>query len=77
MGNSHETAPRHEAPASPGGLAPYRLPLLHRIARLQQKPSVNVHVVDHCNLRCRGCVHFAPIAEPRFLDLDDLLVGSP
>ena len=39
--------------------------------RLQRGPGVDVHVVDHCNLRCRGCVHFAPIAEPRFLDLDE------
>jgi hypothetical protein len=29
-----------------------------------------MHVADHCNLRCRGCTHFAPIAEPRLLDLD-------
>jgi len=26
-------------------------------------------VADHCNLRCAGCIHFAPLAEPRFLDL--------
>ncbi len=48
----------------------YKLPLTDRIARLHRKPGIDVHVADHCNLRCRGCVHFAPIAEPRLLDLD-------
>ena len=48
----------------------YKLPLTERIARLHRKPGVHMHVVDHCNLRCRGCTHFAPIAEPRLLDLD-------
>jgi ABC-2 type transport system ATP-binding protein len=33
------------------------------------KPYLDVHVADHCNLRCAGCVHFSPLAEPRFLDL--------
>ena len=36
-----------------------------------RKPYLDVHVVDHCNLRCRGCVHFAPLASPRCLDLDE------
>jgi len=48
----------------------YKLPLADRIARLHRKPGIDVHVADHCNLRCRGCVHFAPIAEPCLLDLD-------
>ena len=33
-------------------------------------PYLDVHVADHCNLGCRGCLHFAPIAKPRFLDPD-------
>lgn len=41
---------------------------LHALAR---KPLLDVHVVDHCNLRCRGCVHFAPLARERSLDLGD------
>ena len=68
--SSQDIAPRHEAPASPGGFMQYKLPLTDRIARLHRKPGIDVHVADHCNLRCRGCVHFAPIAEPRLLDLD-------
>jgi len=49
-----------------GGFMQYKLPLADRIARLHRKPGIDVHVADHCNLRRRGCVHFAPIAEPRF-----------
>ena len=40
------------------------------MSALSQKPYLDVHVVDHCNLRCRGCVHFAPLAAPRCIDLD-------
>lgn len=29
-----------------------------------------LNIVDHCNLRCKGCDHFAPIAEERFVSLD-------
>lgn len=28
-----------------------------------------VPLVEHCNLRCRGCDHFAPLAEEEFADL--------
>ena len=30
-----------------------------------------VHLVEHCNLNCRGCDHFSPIAEQEFLDPDE------
>ncbi|WP_409967519.1 radical SAM protein [Bengtsoniella intestinalis] len=29
------------------------------------------HLVDHCNLKCRGCTHFAPLAEESFLDVEE------
>lgn len=28
-----------------------------------------VHIVDHCNLNCKGCTHFSNIAEPSFVDI--------
>lgn len=34
------------------------------------RPILDVHVVDHCNLNCASCNHFAPIAQKRFLSLD-------
>lgn len=30
-----------------------------------------VHIVDHCNLNCKGCTHFSNISEPAFVDVDD------
>lgn len=27
-------------------------------------PYVELHLVDHCNLGCAGCSHFAPLAPP-------------
>lgn len=29
-------------------------------------------IVEHCNLRCKGCDHFAAIARKRFISLDDI-----
>lgn len=29
---------------------------------------LDVHVVDHCNLGCRGCEHYSPLCEPWFAD---------
>ena len=30
--------------------------------------SFEYHLSEHCNLNCKGCDHFSPIAEPRFTD---------
>ena len=46
------------------------LDFAQRLGNLSFGPYIDVQVADHCNLGCRGCLHFAPIAEPRFLDLD-------
>ena len=27
-----------------------------------------LHLVDHCNLNCRGCTHFSPLAEKKFFE---------
>lgn len=32
--------------------------------------KIDVHVVEHCNLGCRGCSHFSPLAEPEYVDPD-------
>lgn len=36
----------------------------------KKKLRVEVHVVEHCNLNCRGCDNFSCIASPHFLDID-------
>ena len=59
---------RSQGPRARGG-APYKLDIRERARQLAAKPHIDVHVVDHCNLGCKGCVHFSPVAEPRFLDL--------
>ena len=41
--------------------------------RTKQKPYLTNFVVDiasHCNLNCKGCDHFSPLAEPAFYDLE-------
>jgi len=30
-----------------------------------------VHLVEHCNLKCSGCLHFSPLAEEEFLDIKE------
>lgn len=36
-------------------------------------PQVEMHVVDCCNLNCRGCTHFSPIFSNRIPDINDRL----
>lgn len=63
-------------------LVPYRLVLLRRDllplwARLTKKnmrrkdmiPILHFHLVDHCNLNCRGCDNFSPLAKDVFTDV--------
>ena len=52
-------------------LAPYTESFGTRLAKMMAKPKLDVQVCDHCNLRCAGCLHFAPLAEKRFLDLTE------
>lgn len=36
-----------------------------------EETMIEVNLVDHCNLNCRSCDHFSPIAKPHFTDIDD------
>ncbi|MDR2409157.1 MAG: radical SAM protein [Bacteroidales bacterium] len=42
------------------------------IIKKQSKPrnklQFEVHLTEHCNLNCKGCCHFSPIAETEFLN---------
>ena len=51
--------------------APYSESFDERLAKMAAKPKLDIQVCDHCNLRCAGCLHFAPLAEERFLDLGE------
>jgi hypothetical protein len=39
--------------------------ILRRSKRFFQ---IEVHITEHCNLKCKGCVHFSPLAGEIFLD---------
>jgi len=34
-------------------------------------PYLETHLTDHCNLNCKGCAHFSPIAKEWFADPDE------
>ena len=38
----------------------------------KQKRFLDVHIVEHCNLNCKSCAHFSPIAEKSYISLDEL-----
>ena len=47
-----------------------RLDELKKIKHKFDKFYFEVHIVDHCNLNCASCSHFAPLAEPHFCDIN-------
>ncbi|WP_205764054.1 radical SAM protein [Anaerovibrio slackiae] len=36
-----------------------------------KKLRFQTHLVEHCNLKCRGCYHFSSLAEAEFLSLEE------
>ncbi len=48
---------------------------MFRYHRFIQKPCLEymiVNILDHCNLRCKGCDHFACIADEKFFSRDSI-----
>lgn len=41
-----------------------------RMPQPTSKMALNIPLVEHCNLNCQMCHHFAPIAEERFADVE-------
>lgn len=41
-----------------------------RLAK-RDKLKFEVHLADHCNVNCKGCDEFAPLAEPSFTDVNE------
>ena len=35
---------------------------------------IEINIVDHCNLKCNGCTHFANISEEKFIFVQYLLI---
>lgn len=34
-------------------------------------PYIETHIVDHCNLKCKGCSHFSGLAQPSFKSIEE------
>jgi hypothetical protein len=43
-----------------------------RLTEQRQLSYFVLNILDHCNLRCKGCDHFAAVADERFVALDDI-----
>lgn len=43
------------------------------LMRITQRPAIyfDVNVTEHCNLNCKYCGSFAPIADKEFLDIQE------
>lgn len=39
---------------------------------MKKRPFLQIHLVEHCNLNCKGCAHFSPVAKPRIIPLEEL-----
>jgi organic radical activating enzyme len=65
----------HKRPLFVSLLIAFVKKILEKIERLVGvKPPLlylEFHLADHCNLNCKGCGHFSPIAEKKFADLND------
>ena len=33
--------------------------------------KIDIHITDHCNLNCRSCTHFSPLAEEFYINIQD------
>jgi len=47
----------------------------NKTLRIQQQPRLSyfvLNILDHCNLNCKGCDHFSPLAEKRFVKLQTI-----
>ena len=42
---------------------------IKKITPMTQIHALETHIVEHCNLNCAHCGHFAPLAEKEFLDI--------
>lgn len=56
---------------SPGALNP-AVYLYRKRLKAKEKPLMfEVHLAEHCNLNCKGCSHFSPLAREEFADPEE------
>lgn len=46
---------------------------IKKITPMTQIHALETHIVEHCNLNCANCGHFAPLAEKEFLDIESFI----
>lgn len=52
------------------GIAPYYQ--RHPYKSVYDGIQIEIQIVDHCNLNCRGCNHFSPCLDSWFISIDEL-----
>lgn len=57
----------HDPSINYNGITPYRSV---EYVSVYDGITVEMHIVDHCNLNCAGCNHFSPLATPWEIDLE-------
>lgn len=48
-------------------LPPYR----SKYSSIYEGIQLEMHIVDHCNLNCNCCNHFAPLAQPNYITIEN------
>lgn len=43
--------------------------ICRQVQLINPRLRFQIHVTEHCDLNCRGCYHFSPLAEEEYLDL--------
>lgn len=51
-------------------IKPYRSP---EFPSIYKGLTMEIHIVDHCNLNCAGCNHFSPLAKPWYISEQEFI----
>lgn len=43
-----------------------------KVFKTNSMPFLQLHITDHCNLNCKGCAHFSPVSEVKYINLDEM-----
>ena len=52
-------------------IARIKITLPVHLKKKRSKIRFEIHITEHCNLNCKSCAHFSPIAEPEFIDVEE------
>ncbi len=56
------------------GINSSQIQINKKIKRITQKATLEqfeIHITNHCNLNCKSCTHWAPLAEKFFISIED------